>query len=351
MDRPPHRLIAPEAEADVRNPARHPRIGQGGLDRPRRLDEVDGIVVVFLDPRRHGEDIGVEDDVLGREADLVHQDAIGAGADLDLSRGRIGLAHLVKGHDHDGRAVAQAFDRLFAELGLAGLHRDRIDDRLALDAFQARLDHLPFGAVDHQRHPGDVGLGRDQVEEGDHGLLRVEQALVHIDVDDGRAGLDLLPGDGQGGGIVAVDHQLLESGRAGDVGAFTDVDEGGSHGRAARSKALPLDGGGLGGGECTMGADWPWRHRCRLDGALRALPDGPARTPPSPTLPPSRGKGECGPTLMKVGRIRRPVQTVPARSTASPPAAPVSPASAVSKPPPPCAGYAPASCRSSRRRY
>jgi hypothetical protein len=89
---------------------------------------------------------------------------------------------------------------------------------------QARLDHLPLGAVDHHRHAGDVGLGRDQVEEGDHGLLRIEQALVHVDVDDGGAGLDLLARDRQGGGIVAVDDQLLELGRAGDVRAFTDVE-------------------------------------------------------------------------------------------------------------------------------
>ena len=78
------------------------------LDAPRRLDEVDGVVVVLLDPRRHGEDVGIEDDVLGREADLVDQDAIGAGADLDLAGGGVGLALLVEGHDHHGGAVAQA---------------------------------------------------------------------------------------------------------------------------------------------------------------------------------------------------------------------------------------------------
>ena len=229
MDRPAHRLVAAEAEADVRHPARDPRVRQGGLDDPRRLDEVDGIVVVFLDPRRHGEDIGVEDDVLGRKTDLVHQDIVGAGADLDLACGRIGLSNLVKGHDHDGGPVAQAFDRLFAELGLSRLHRDGIDDRLALDAFQTRLDHLPFGAVDHHRHPGDVGLGRDQVEEGDHGRLRIQQALVHVDVDDRGPGLDLLAGDVERCAIVALNDQLPEFGRAGDVRPLADVDEGGSH--------------------------------------------------------------------------------------------------------------------------
>ena len=51
-------------------------------------------------------------------------------------------------------------------------------------------DHLEL--VDHDRHAGDVGLGGDQVEERRHRLLAVEQALVHVDVDDLRAVLDLL---------------------------------------------------------------------------------------------------------------------------------------------------------------
>ena len=31
---------------------------------------------------------------------------------------------------------------------------------------------------DHHRNAGDVGLGRDEVQELDHGLFRVDQALV-----------------------------------------------------------------------------------------------------------------------------------------------------------------------------
>ncbi len=50
-------------------------------------------------------------------------------------------------------------------------------------------------------------------------------------------------------------------------------------------EALPLDGGGLGGGVAAVG-----------DGKVRSAPNEPstassAPTPPSPTLPPSRGKG------------------------------------------------------------
>ena len=51
---------------------------------------------------------------------------------------------------------------------------------------------------------GDVGLGRDQVEEPGHRLLAVDQALVHVDVEDVGAALDLLAGDGQRRLVVAA---------------------------------------------------------------------------------------------------------------------------------------------------
>src|SRR5690606_7930821 len=49
--------------------------------------------------------------------------------------------------------------------------------------------------------------------------------FVHVDVDDLRAVLDLLARDVEGRLIVAADDQLLELGRAGDVGPLADVDE------------------------------------------------------------------------------------------------------------------------------
>ena len=40
--------------------------------------------------------------------------------------------------------------------------------------------------------------------------------------------LDLLARDLDGGGVVALEDQLLEARRAGDVGPLADVDEGGA---------------------------------------------------------------------------------------------------------------------------
>ena len=47
-------------------------------------------------------------------------------------------------------------------------------------------------------------IGRDQVEEPGHRLLAVDQALVHVDVEDVGARLDLVAGDGQRGLEVAA---------------------------------------------------------------------------------------------------------------------------------------------------
>ena len=81
---------------------------------------------------------------------------------------------------------------------------------LALQVLEPRLEHAPLGAVDHHRHLGDVRLGRDQVQERAHGMDGVQQALVHVDVDDLRAGVHLLARDAQGLGIVPLGHQLAE---------------------------------------------------------------------------------------------------------------------------------------------
>ena len=47
--------------------------GQAFLICRTRFDEFDGVVGVLLDPGADGEDVGVEDDVFGREADLLGQ--------------------------------------------------------------------------------------------------------------------------------------------------------------------------------------------------------------------------------------------------------------------------------------
>ncbi len=221
-----HRLVAAERERQVRDAAGDMGVRQVLADPARRLDEIDAVIVVLLEPGRDREDIGVEDDVFRREVELVDQDVVGALADLGLARERIGLADLVERHHHHGGAMTPRDLGLVDEFLLAFLHRDRIHHRLALNAFQAGLDHVEFRGIDHHRHTGDIRLGGDEVEERHHRRFGIQQALVHVDVDDLGAVLDLVARHLQGGGVVARGDQFTESRRARDVGTLADVDEG-----------------------------------------------------------------------------------------------------------------------------
>jgi hypothetical protein len=65
VDRLAHRVVAAEREGHVGHAAGDLRVGQGLLDPARGLDEVHRVVVVLLDAGGDGEDVRVEDDVLG----------------------------------------------------------------------------------------------------------------------------------------------------------------------------------------------------------------------------------------------------------------------------------------------
>ncbi len=220
-----HDLVAAEREREVRDAAARERAGTALLDQPLRLDEALGEEIVLLHPRRDGEDVGVEDDVLGPEADLLGEQVVGAAADRDLALDRLGLAALVEGHDDDGRPEAGDLARFGEEVLLALLERDRVHDPLALEAAQPGLDHRPARAVDHDRDARDLGLGGDQVEEARHRGLGVEHPLVHVDVEHVRAAAHLLERDVDRAGVVVGLDQAPEARRPGHVGALADHHE------------------------------------------------------------------------------------------------------------------------------
>ncbi len=64
----------------------------------------------------------------------------------------------------------------------------------------------------------------EELQEAGHGGDAVDHALVHADVDDVGAVLDLLAGDADGFFVLAFLDELGELGRAGDVGALADHD-------------------------------------------------------------------------------------------------------------------------------
>ena len=69
VHRATHRFIATEAERQVRKPARIMRMRAKNAQFLYRLDKVDTVIIMLLNPRRHRKDIGIENDVFGRETD------------------------------------------------------------------------------------------------------------------------------------------------------------------------------------------------------------------------------------------------------------------------------------------
>ena len=220
-------VVAAERKGQVREAARHHGAGERRLDPAAGLEKGDPVGVVLLDAGRHGKDVGVEDDVLGGEADLVHEDAVGAAANPDLARGRVRLPLFVERHHDDRGAVPKDGLRLPPELRLALLEADRVDDGLALDVLEAGLEHGPARGIQHQGHAADLRLRRDEAEEPGHRGLDVEHGLVEVDVDDLGPVLDLVAGHLEGRVEVPVQHQPPEAGGPRDVGALADVHEAG----------------------------------------------------------------------------------------------------------------------------
>ena len=75
------------------------------------LDKVDAVIIMLLNPRCHGKDIGIKDNVLRRKAN-ADQKVVGALANLDLAGLRVSLPGFIERHDHDGSAISHAEARV-----------------------------------------------------------------------------------------------------------------------------------------------------------------------------------------------------------------------------------------------
>ena len=181
---------------------------------------------MLLDAGGDCEHVGIEHDVLRREAGVLGEQVVGATENLGLSLDGLCLTALVEGHQHDGGAVAAHLPRLGEEVLLSLLERDRVDDTLSLKALQPGYDDLPAGAVDHHGQPRHLGLGGHEVEEHRHRVRAVEQVCVHVHVEQVGAAPYLVERDVERALPVVGLDQPSEDSRAGDVRALADDDEG-----------------------------------------------------------------------------------------------------------------------------
>ena len=88
----PQRGIAAKRERQIADPAAHLCVRQVLLDGTAGFQVCLGVFVVLFDASGHGEDVGIEDDVLRREPDFLREQAIGARADFDFPISSISLA-------------------------------------------------------------------------------------------------------------------------------------------------------------------------------------------------------------------------------------------------------------------
>ena len=198
-----HAIVAAKREGNIADAAAHFRQRKMLLDPARGVEKVDRVIIVFLDAGRHREDIRIEDNVLGGKADPLREEAIGPLTDFDLALIRVGLASLIESHHYHGCPIAMNQFGLLEKLGFALFEADAIDDGLALDVLQTRLEDVPLRTIHHDGHATDIRFRRHQSQELLHGSLGVEHAFVHIDVDDLGAPLDLLPRHRERGFIIA----------------------------------------------------------------------------------------------------------------------------------------------------
>ena len=215
-----------ERERQVRDAARDLGAGQLGLDAAHGLDEVDRVRVVLLDAGADRQDVRIEDDVLGREPDLLGQDLVGAVRDRERggrpsSPGRSRRTPSRRRRRRTGgRSVAWRMNSASPSLS-------EIELTTPLPCRHSRPASITreLRRVDHHRDARDVGLGGDQVQEPPHRGDAVEHALVHADVEDVGAALDLLARDRDRLVVLVVLDEATERGRAGDVRALADHDE------------------------------------------------------------------------------------------------------------------------------
>mmetsp|Transcript_388 Transcript_388/g.710 ORF Transcript_388/g.710 Transcript_388/m.710 type:complete len:351 (+) Transcript_388:2205-3257(+) len=215
-----------EPEGEIRDASRDLHKRARLLDDLRGLDEVDSVVVVLFHSGADGEHVRVEDDVLGRELDLLHQDLVRPLADANLLVAGRCLTLLIEGHDDRRGAVLLQKGGVLLEQLLADLQGDGVHDGLALAPLQPRDDNLEVASVKHERGLGHLRLRHRDLHELLHRGHAVKHAVVDVDVDDVGAVLNLLLGNVHGSAVVACHHELLELHGAGDVAALSDVEEG-----------------------------------------------------------------------------------------------------------------------------
>ena len=218
-------VVAAEREREIAHASADLCAGEILLNPTGCVDKVECISVVPLDAGRHGEDVRVENDVVGVETDRIDEKTVCAAANCDAAVERIGLALFVERHNDHCRTHRLDKARVVDKRRFALFETDGVDYSFALQAFKSGLDDVPLRRIEHKRHASDVGVGRKQVDEPAHFRLGVEHRVVHVDVDDLRPVFDLSSSDVARLIVVFFVDKSQKLTASRHVATFADVDE------------------------------------------------------------------------------------------------------------------------------
>ena len=189
------------------------------------LNEIDRVIVVFFDTRGHGQHVGIENNIMRIKSYFVHQDMISPFTDLNLAAEGIGLSLLVESHDDDSRSELFHLAGMRHKHVLPFLQGDGVDNAFTLHTLQPRTNHFPLGRVNHKRHTGNFRFRSHQIQEGGHLFCRIQQSVVHIDIENQCPIFHLLAGDGQSLLVFLLVDESEKFPRTCHVAAFPYIHE------------------------------------------------------------------------------------------------------------------------------
>src|SRR5207248_11419640 len=87
------------------------------------------------------------------------------------------------------------------------------------------FDETTRRAIDHNWNSRDLRFAADQIQQANHGRLRVEHPSVHVHVEKVRTALYLLTSHSERAVEIARENQLRKLRRSCDISALTDDNE------------------------------------------------------------------------------------------------------------------------------
>ena len=218
-------IITSERKRQVTDTSTHMSSWQVLFNPSCGLNEVNGIIIVFLDTCSNSQYIRVEDDIVRIKAHLFSQDAISTSAHFNLTFVSICLTFLIESHDYSSSTQLLYHSGTFYKNPLSFLQRNGIDDRLSLQTFQACLYDFPLGRVYHNRNTGNLRFGHDEIQESLHFFLGIQQAVIHIHIDDQGSIFYLFTGNTQCFFVVLFVNQAEEFTGTSHIASLTYIDK------------------------------------------------------------------------------------------------------------------------------